>query len=296
MTTEVQRLLTEEFEPQQEGLQKVFCLAELLHTIKLEEEQSKVRARQDPYHQYNSGLACYEDDHRGAPETMTAGLDRIVAENGQAVCILFGSNDNPFKGYMQRKQKEAEDTPYPVVMITVALEDRRDAAEKERDAAYGRFVVSGSVGTASVYEALHQELDWLRSVGVIKQNKADMLVSRLVGGWNSIPFVENAEEMVAYYANSYQYSLYDDKFSLLEELYSFFANLTLEEQKELGEAYISWMIRQMRGLLRENKGTIFGEIPTKMDKHVQAAIPSRYYAHGITFQRNRFASTFYLRY
>lgn len=293
MANEVVHVLTQEYEPHRGALDPVFRLATLSHQWRIKIENQKFAARRPLWDQHNSPLSTYEDSYRYAPEGITQSLDRVVQEKGQAVCILFGSDDNPFASYMEAKKRQTGQ-PHPIIMITVALGDRRTEQEKATDAAQGRFVVAGTIGTEQLYHDLQAQLNTLAADGIIQHNKADVLVSGLVGGWGDIPFVQHAKEIADFFMREQHYFT-ESQQKELYELYNFFAGLSSAEKRTLGSLYVSWLVTQAKSLLHSHAYTVFGEVPIGLDDHLRADIPAQYTDDTTIAVFHRNFNTFYAR-
>ncbi len=77
-------------------------------------------------------------------ETIQQTLDTVLSRKQPVICIVFGTEDNPLAEYMQTKNTEDKNT---LIVINVGLQDIRTEDERITDAAGGRYMVAGSIGS-----------------------------------------------------------------------------------------------------------------------------------------------------
>lgn len=289
MNIELSSILTNEAQPASR-LDPIFRVAHFAAQRRIRMENENIDAGKRPWPVHDSALSRYEEDFSWAPENIRSALERMLGEQQSVVCVVFGTDDNPLQEFVEKRKVAGLPTP---IVITVSLDDRRSKVQKTRDEALGRYVVSGSVGEPELYARLQDQMDTLKQQGIIDHNKADMYVSGLVGGWGDVPFLEHIDQILAYYMQDPMYFTPDEMQEIVR-LRTFFQRLTRDELQKVSTAYVAWMIREAESLL-STKATVFGELPTTVDKKIRDIIPASYKDGHVTFAKNTWKNAFYLR-
>jgi hypothetical protein len=133
----------------------------------------------------------------------------------------------------------------------------------------GHYALATTIGAPEGFEQIHGLMDRLQSEGKIQDASADVVVTRLFGGWKSIPFEENITHILNKTQNTNPRLItlpgIDQHAWMKQVRQSIQAEaeldkLTPEELEHLFRAYEGWLIRSFQGLLQK-RATVFGEIP-----------------------------------
>lgn len=103
--------------------------------------------------------------------------DNHRTQNGQIVCITFGSNNSALDGLLSEHD----------VQIAVALQDFRGKEEIDHDTKRGFYLVTGTIGDPSVWRNVRGLLKALHQEEKIHDPSANIVIGSMKGGWETLP-------------------------------------------------------------------------------------------------------------
>lgn len=268
-------------------LTPLFTLASLAAKAYVRRENIRESADYAAWGTLNSPIEAYnaEYSHVSEGQKIEERLDEVIREKGNAVCIIVGTDDNPLETYMRKQNQGGVQR---LTVITVGLQERYSQEQVAEAEALGHYALATTIGAPEGFAQLHGLMDRLRAEGKIPDASADVVVTRLFGGWRSIPFEENLTHIVNKTQNTrliglpgIDQAVWKEQVRQSIHAEAQLDKLTEEELTQLFRAYEGWLIRSFQGLLQK-RATVFGEIPYMLyERFARIVKPHKLYTQRI---------------